>query len=215
MLLQGWNFLGVLRPFADFGRVILPPMKNPGRTVVLWEATILGRGGSVSVKIYAFAFCLILFGAGVSSPAVAKMSYEERLAEAERYRIANDLPTALNRYTALVKMRPADARVRAVYGMLLTQTGDLKGGKKEIDNALILNADVPGAHQALAVYYMKTGDKESSRKEYFKTIALEPKRDCHCADLQTYLGVSPAGGKNTLHSVSKNGNSATAGKLSK
>ncbi len=167
------------------------------------------------VKICAFAFSLILLGAYSSSAALAKTPYEERLAEAERFRIANDYPNALNRYTALVKMRPADPRVRANYGMLLVQTGNFPAGKEEIDKALILNPDEPGAHQAMAVFYMITGDKEAARKEYIKTIALDPKRNCHCGGIQAYLGITPSDEKKALSGGAKNGKPAKAGKLPK
>jgi tetratricopeptide (TPR) repeat protein len=153
---------------------------------------------SLSAKFRILFFGLILTAAFVPSPVVAKRSFDERFAEAERFRFANDFPTALNRYESLVKMRPADSRIRANYGMLLVQTGNPTGGKQEIDRALLLNSDDPEAHQALAVFYMVRGDKESARREYSKSISLDPQRDCHCGVLQAYLGIAHSDAQNVL-----------------
>jgi len=148
---------------------------------------------------------LLLLGVLAAAPVQAKMSFEERWAEAEKFRLANDNENALNRYTSLVKVRPADSRMHANLGWVLVQMGKLSQAKAEIDRALILNDEDPSAHQSLAAYYMRLGDKLHARQEYIKTIALDPKRNCHCGGIQKYLGITPDDEKKALKQASDNG----------
>jgi Flp pilus assembly protein TadD len=159
----------------------------------------------VPTKNLGFALTLCMLFAIAVCPTEAKPTFDERLAEAERFRIANDFPNALRSYASLVKVRPADSRVHANYGFVLVQTGNFPAGKEEIDKALILNHDDPTAHQALAVYYMITGDKKNARLEYIKTISLDPRRNCHCGGIQAYLGITPSDEKKALKEAVKKG----------
>lgn len=139
------------------------------------------------------------------SPAVAKQNFDQRYAEAEKLRLANDYAGALNRYTALCKVRPADSRMHANKGWVLVQMGNLKEGKEEIDKAMMLNDEDPYAHQAMAVYYMRMGDKKNARLEYIRTIALDPKRNCHCGGIQKYLGITEHDEKKALKEAALHG----------
>lgn len=145
----------------------------------------------VRLRSLTTTFVLVLLSLLAAPSVTAKDTFQDRFAKAEKARIANDYPTALREYTGLVKVRPADSRMHANLGWTLVQIGKFKEGKEEIDKALILNDEDPNAHQALAVYYMMTGDKKNARLEYIKTISLDPKRNCHCGGIQGYLGITP------------------------
>jgi len=139
------------------------------------------------------------------SQAKVKASFDQRYAEAERFRLSNDYANALNRYTALCKVRPADSRMHANKGWVLVMIGNMKEAKEEIDKAMILNDEDPYAHQALAVYYMRLGDKKNARQEYIKTIALDPKRNCHCGGIQKYLGITSGDEKKAIKEAAQHG----------
>ena len=151
------------------------------------------------------AVLILIASAFPCAPAQAKLSFEQRYAEAEKFRLANDYANALNRYTALCKVRPADSRMHANKGWVLVMIGNMKEAKEEIDKAMILNDEDPYAHQALAVYYMRMGDKKNARQEYIKTIALDPKRNCHCGGIQKYLGITTSDEKKALKEAARHG----------
>jgi len=148
---------------------------------------------------------LLIALAFFSLPVEAKKTFEERYAEAEKFRLGNDYANALNRYTALCKVRPADSRMHANKGWVLVMMGSMKEAREEIDKAMALNDEDPSAHQALAVYYMRMGDKKNARLEYIKTIALDPKRNCHCGGIQKYLGITPRDESKALKDAAKHG----------
>lgn len=146
-----------------------------------------------------------LFSCLPSQGESAGNSFDARLARAEKARLANDYPRALGEYSSLVKVRPADSRMHANYGWVLVQAGQMPLAKEEIGKALALNDQDPSAHQALALYYMFNNDKESARREYIKTIALDPKRNCHCGGIQKYLGITPDDEKKAFKEAASHG----------
>jgi Tfp pilus assembly protein PilF len=128
----------------------------------------------------------------MSGPALAKRSFEERYALAEKHRSSGDYSEALREYTSLVKVRPADSRMHANLGSVLVRTGKVKEGKEEIDKAIMLNEEDPAAHRAMATYYMFCKDKSKARMEYARATALEPGQNEPANDLQAFLGLAPA-----------------------
>ena len=154
---------------------------------------------SIIFAIAALTMCIQIL------PAQAKRSFDERFALAEKYRLANDNQNALREYEGLVKVRPADSRMHANLGWVLVQLGRMKEGREEIEKALMLNDEDPAAHQAMAIYYMFNNDKRSARLEYIKTIALDPKRNCHCGGIQKYLGITPTDEQKAKTEAARNG----------
>jgi tetratricopeptide (TPR) repeat protein len=160
----------------------------------------------VQLQILALTFALVwLFAIDPCRAQNTKDTFDQRLAKAERFRIANDYPNALREYTGLVKVRPADSRMHARLGLILVQVGNFKAAKEEIDRAIILNDEDPSAHESLAMYYMFTGDKKNARLEYLKTIALNPGHNCHCGGIQAYLGISPTDEKKAKKEAARHG----------
>ena len=139
------------------------------------------------LPIFLFAILFALAG-----PALAKRSFEERYALAEKHRSSGNFSEALREYTSLVKVRPADSRMHANLGAVLVRTGKLKEGKEEIDKAIMLNEEDPAAHKAMATYYMFCKDKGKARMEYARATALEPGQNEPASDLQNFLGLAPS-----------------------
>ena len=89
------------------------------------------------------------------------------------YQGLKDSDAAVNALERAAVLDPRDGAIRFDLGMLLANTGQTAAAIPQLKAAVRLNPSDPAAHHELALLLEKTGDKEGSRVERAKLVALK------------------------------------------
>ena len=124
------------------------------------------QGGGVSSSL--------LSNAGVKFQAPPAQTPEQRFMAAQALHKAGNLDEAEKHYKALLKQLPQNAKVLALYGMLLKQKERWSEAQRLLKKSLRLNPQEAEAHNGLGMVLRHLGKSDEAIASFKKAAELDP-----------------------------------------
>lgn len=119
------------------------------------------------------------------------------LAEARELKKTRQNVRALPLYRKLVKMRPRNSEVRAGYGWVLFELGEIDAGLREEVKAIELNRNNGDAYHHLGTMYLALNMLPQAADQFREAMRIDPTRECNCGPVAGLVMAYPAGSGNT------------------